>query len=436
MKRFLACVVIATVTAVNSVCAFAQTEIHWWHSMQGSLGVWINDLAEQFNESQNEYRIIPTYKGQYDQSMAAGIAAYRAGQAPDILQVYEVGTASMFYARGVTKPVALVMQEAGVPFHPESYIPAVSGYYTAPNGEMLSFPFNSSTTVLFYNKDAFIRAGLDPEKPPLTWSDVRVYAQALKDAGNTCPMTISWMGWTQLESFSAWHNIPYATRNNGMDGLDARLMFNSPLHVRHFENLSQMAQDGLFVYKGRASQASPTFVSGECAMFMGSSSSYAAIEKDAQFAFGESTLPYYDDVPGAPQNTVIGGASLWVMSGKPQAHYQGVARFFSFLSDPQVQANNHMRTGYLPVTMEAFRITEDSNFYSENPGTDVAVNQMIRQATSNSRGIRLGNMLQIRAIIDEETEQIWTGQKTAQQALDSAVQRGNELLSRFESANK
>ena len=139
---------------------------------------------------------------------------------------------------------------------------------------------------------------------------------------------------------------------------------------------------------------------------------------------------------GAPQNTVIGGASLWVTYCKKPADYKAVASFFNFLSNPEVQSASHKRTGYLPITMAAFQLTEKSGFYKENPGTDTAVNQMVRKTTDKSRGIRLGNYLQIRAVEDEELEQVWAGKKTAKEALDTIVKRGNELLERFEKANK
>lgn len=434
--RFKPFFVATALAATFLTPAHAQTEITWWHSMDGALNDWVNDLAKQYNDGQKEYKVVPTYKGEYDQSMAAGIAAYRAGNAPDILQVFEVGTATMMYSKGAIKPVAEVMKIGGVKFDPKAYIPAVAGYYTAPNGQMLSFPFNSSTTVFYYNKDAFKKAGLDADKAPLTWPDVMLYAAKLKVSGSQCPFTTSWMSWAQLESFSAWHNVSYASKNSGFDGLDARLEFNSPLHVRHFENLSNMSKQGLFVYKGRASKAITSFTSGECAMFIGSSGSYASVKRDAKFQFAESTLPYYPDVKGSPQNTIVGGASLWVMSGKPVDHYKGIASFFNFLSSPQVQSDSHMRTGYLPITMAAYELTEKSGFYKQNPGADVAVNQMIRKTSEKSRGVRLGNLPQIRAIEDEETEEIWTGKKTAKEALDTAVQRGNELLVKFQAANK
>ena len=426
----------AALAAVFSLSAQAQTEIQWWHSMNSVNGEWVNDLAKDFNASQKDYKIVPTYKGQYDESMTAAIAAFRAGNAPHILQVFEVGTATMMASKNAIMPVAKLMKDAGEKFDPSAYIPAVASYYTAANGQMMSFPFNSSTTIFYYNKDAFKAAGLDPNKAPSTWPEVTLAAAKLKASGHKCPLTIAWQGWTQLESFSTWHNVEFATKGNGLGGMDARMKINSPLHVRHIENLGNMAKQGLFIYKGRGNVPEASFVSGECAMTTTSSGFYGNVKKNAKFAFGQAPLPYYPDVAGAPQNTVIGGASLWVMSGKKAAEYKGVAKFFTYISSPEVQSASHKRTGYLPVTTASFALTEKSGYYKENPGADVAPNQMIRKTTTNSRGIRLGNYLQVRAIEDEELEQVWGGKKTAKEALDSIVQRGNEQLERFQKANK
>jgi sn-glycerol 3-phosphate transport system substrate-binding protein len=422
--------------ALVALPAQAQTEVTWWHSMGGALGEWVNDLAKDFNGKQKDYKVTPVFKGTYDESMTAAIAAFRAGNAPHVLQVFEVGTATMMASKGAIKPVATLMKEAGVKFDPSVYVQAVSGYYTAPNGQMMSLPFNSSTTVFHYNKDAFKAAGLDADRPPTTWPEVALAAAKLKASGHKCPFTTSWQSWTQLESFSAWHNVEFATKRNGFNGLDTRLNITTPLHVRHIENLANMAKQNLFVYKGRGNSADATFVSGECAMTTGSSALYGSIKRNSKFAAGIGALPYYPDVTGAPQNTVIGGASLWVMAGRKAEEYKGVAAFFQYLSDPQVQATAHQRTGYLPITLDAYGITEKSGFYKANPGTDVSVTQMVRKVTDKSRGIRLGNFVQIRTVIDEELEQVWGGKKTAQEGLMAAKARGDELLERFEKANK
>ena len=433
MKLQLAATVLA---ATFLIPAQAQTDIQWWHSMVAVNNEWVNDLAKDFNASQKDYRVVPVYKGAYEESMTAAVAAFRAGNAPHILQVFEVGTATMMASKGAIVPVTKVMQDAGYKFDPKAYVSAVAGYYTAPNGQMLSFPLNSSTTVFYINKDAFKAAGIDTSKAPSTWPEVALAAAKLKASGHKCPFTTAWQGWTQLESFSAWHNVEFASKSNGLAGMDARLKVNSPLHVRHIENLANMAKQGLFVYKGRGNVPEASFVSGECAMITTSAGFYGNVAKNAKFDYALATLPYYPDVPGAPQNTVIGGASLWVMAGKKPAEYKGVAAFFNYLSSPAVQSASHKRTGYLPITTAAYQLTEKSGFYKEKPGTDVAVTQMIRKVTDKSRGIRLGNYVQIRAVEDEELEQVWSGKKSAKEALDAIVKRGNEHLERFEKANK
>jgi sn-glycerol 3-phosphate transport system substrate-binding protein len=436
MRSNLKVLLAAGALASMASSAYAVTEITWWHAMQGALGERVAGLADQFNKSQSEYKVNAVFKGNYEESMAAAIAAFRAGNAPHILQVFEVGTATMMYAKGAITPVTQVMKLGGEKFDSSAYVPAVAGYYTSPKGDMLSFPFNSSTTVFYYNKDMFSKAGLDPNKPPVTWQDMVSAAAKLKASGEKCPYTTGWQSWVHLESFSAWHNVEFATKNNGFGGLDTRLAFNSPLHVRHIENMSNWHKQGYFVYAGRKNEAEAKFYSGECAMLTSSSGAYANISKNAKFKYAVAALPYYSDVQGAPQNTVIGGASLWVMSGKKNDEYKGVAKFFKFLSQPEIQAKWHQETGYLPITTAAYELSKKSGFYETSPGPQVAVQQMIVKTTAKSRGIRLGNLVQIRNVVDEELEQVWNGKKTAKEALDTAVKRGDELLVRFERANK
>jgi sn-glycerol 3-phosphate transport system substrate-binding protein len=429
-------VALAVMLAVAATAAQAVTEIQWWHAQTGGNNDKINALAKRFNESQSDYKVTAVYKGSYPEAMAAAIAAYRAGNAPHILQVFEVGTATMMAAKGAIKPVYEVMAEAGEKFDSKAYVPAVAGYYTNPKGQMLSLPFNSSTTVFWYNKDAFEKAGLDPNRPPQTWPEVVAAMAKLKASGHACPFTTGWQTWTQLESFSAWHNVPFLTKENGFAGSDAQLVFNGPVQVRHIANMQDWIKKGYFVYGGRKNEPEAKFYSGECAMMTTSSAAYATIKQQAKFRFAESTLPYYADVQGAPQNTIIGGASLWVMGGKKKEEYKAVAKFFTFLSQPDVAAEFSQATGYLPITMAAYELTKKSGFYDKNPGTDVAVQQMIVKTTANSRGVRAGNMPQIRDAMDEELESVWAGKKTAKQGLDDAVKRGNEIIDRFNRANK
>jgi len=416
--------------------ASAATEIQFWHAFTGPLGEILAKQVEGFNGSQTDYQVVAVYKGNYSETLNAGVAAFRASQQPHILMVFEVGTATMMAAKGAVNPAYEVMQSGGESFDPSVYLPTVTGYYTDPEGNMLSMPYNSSTPVLYYNKDAFAQAGLDPDAPPKTWSEFGTALDALKAAGSACPFTTAWQSWVHLENLGAWHDVPFATAANGFEGLGAELKFNGPLQVKHIQQMGDWAKDGKFVYAGRRNEGGARFRSGECAMFTESSAGYAGVKKEAAFAFGVSNLPYWDDVEGAPQNTIIGGASLWVLSGHPEEEYQGAAKFFSYLSRPEVQAEWHQQTGYLPITLAAYDLTKEQGFYEENLGTETALIQMTAKApTENSKGIRLGSFDQIRTVIDEELEAVWAGTKTAQAALDSAVERGNVLLRRFERAN-
>ena len=424
----------ATLAALGaSGQVFSATEIQFWYAMQGTPGERVVNLVERFNASQSDYKVIPVFKGNYPETLTAGIAAYRAKAAPHILQVFEVGTATMMGAKGAIKPVDELMKESNEKFDAKTYISAVASYYSTRSGQMLSFPFNSSTAIFFYNKDLFAKAGLDVNKPPKTWEQVNNAAIKLKTSGATqCAYTTGWPAWVHMENFSAWHNQPVASKNNGLGGFDARLEVNNPLMERHLSNLASWAQQGLFSYGGRTSDAEAKFFSGECAMLTSSSAARGSIEKNAKFQFGVGTLPYYDDVPGAPQNTIVGGASLWVMNGKSKAEYKGVAKFFTFLSQPEIQAEWHQNTGYLPITNAAYELTKESGFYDKNPGTDIAVQQMIVKTTDKSRGVRLGNMPQIRDVFAEELEQLLGGKTDAKTALKNINERGNALLERFQ----
>ena len=189
--------------------AQAATEVQWWHAMGGKLGEKVVEIAEGFNASQSDYKVMPVYKGNYTETMTAAIAAFRAGQQPHIVQVFEVGTASMMAAKGAIYPVYQLMADSGEPFDPAGYLASVTGYYTDTDGNMLSMPFNSSTPVLYYNRTAFEKAGIDAA--PKTWPEVEAAAMKAQEAGYPCGFTTGWQSWVQIENFSAWHDQPIGT---------------------------------------------------------------------------------------------------------------------------------------------------------------------------------------------------------------------------------
>lgn len=422
--------------ALAATPAYAETEIEFWHAMGGTLGEMTEDIVSDFNASQDDYQVNASYRGNYNETMTGAIAAFRSGTQPAIVQVYEVGTATMMSAEGAVYPLHELMATHADGFDPSDYLASVVGYYANENGDMLSFPYNSSTPVLYYNKAAFASAGL-PDRGPRTWEEVESFSRQLMEVGYECGFTTAWQSWVHLENLSARHDVPFATQANGFGGLDTELVFNGELQRRHVEALGEWQQEGIFSYSGRTNEGSSKFYSEECAMYTESSAGYAGINANADFDFGVSPLPYWEDVVDTPQNTIIGGATLWTLKGHDEATYEAVAAFFSYLSQPEVQASWHQQSGYLPVTHAAVSLTRDSGFYDENPGTDTAVEQMTAtEPTENSRGLRLGNFPQIRAIIDESLESVWNGEASAQEALDRAVERGNEQLRRFEQANR
>jgi sn-glycerol 3-phosphate transport system substrate-binding protein len=416
--------------------SWATTDIMWWHAMSGELGKQVEKLAADFNGSQSEYRIVPSYKGNYTETVTAAIFAFRSRTQPAIVQVNEIATATMTAAKGAIYPVFELMRDQGEPFTPGAYLPAVAGYYADASGNMLSFPFNASTPILYYNKTLFRSAGLDPEKPPKTWAEVGAAGKRLRAAGALCGFTTSWPSWINVENFSAFHNLPISTRANGFGGIDAVLTFNNPVVVRHVAQLAEWQITKVFDYSGRAQSAEPRFENGECGIFIGSSATRADIKAYSKFEVGYGMMPYWDDVPGAPQNSIIGGATLWVLRDRPREEYRGVAKFFAFLSRPEVQAAWHQNTGYLPITRAAFDLTRSQGFYDANPGAAISIEQItLHPPTENSKGIRLGSMVLIRDAIEDELEQAFGAKKSAQVALDSAAERGNRLLRQFERAS-
>jgi sn-glycerol 3-phosphate transport system substrate-binding protein len=407
--------------------AQAATELQWWHAMTGANNEMIEELTKEFNESQSTYKVVPVFKGTYPETLNAGIAAFRSKQPPAIIQVFDAGSGTMMAAEGAIVPAAEILQKGGFTFDKSQYLPGIVAYYSKPDGTMLSFPYNSSSPILYYNKDAFQKAGLNVDNPPKTWPEVFEAAKKIKTSGAApCGMTSTWLTWIQTENFAAWNNVPYGTNENGLGGTDVKLQINAPLYVEHFQAIADLAKDGAFRYGGRTSEAKQLFTSGECAILTESSGGLGDIAKSG-VNYGIGQLPYYEG--HGPQNTIPGGASLWVFAGKSDEEYKGVAEFFNFLSQTEIQAKLHQVSGYMPVTMAAYEETKKSDFYEKNPGRETPLLQMMGKApTENSKGVRLVNLPQVRDILNEEFEAMLSGQQDAKTALDKAVERGDAAI--------
>jgi sn-glycerol 3-phosphate transport system substrate-binding protein len=426
-----------TAFAMVGTTAFAEkAEVQFWHAMGGQLGEIVDKFASEYNAGSDSCHINAVYKGNYTENMTAAIAAFRAGEQPHVVQVFEVGTATMMAAgdKGAIYPVYKLMEDAGVDFDPSAYLPAVISYYTDTDNNLLSLPFNSSTPVLWYNKTALDAAGVDV---PTTWDEVEEAARALKANGVEKPFSFGWQSWSNIENYSAWHNLPMGTEENGFASLKTEFSFNNDAVVNHIQRIADMGKEGLFAYGGRRGDSRGQFVNGETALWINSSAYYGGFKKDiTDFEFGQTMLPVDTAVADKPQNSIIGGATLWVLNGHEQAEYSCVADFFQFVSAPEQQAYWHQNTGYVPITTAAYDLSKEQGFYESDPLTDTAIKQLSLNApTPASKGVRFGNFVQVRDIINEELEAVWAGDKDAKTALDEAVERGNALLRKFEKAN-
>jgi sn-glycerol 3-phosphate transport system substrate-binding protein len=429
MKPVAAAVVALALALAMPGTAAAKTEIIWWHALQAALGERVQEIASKFNASQNEYEVKAIFKGSYPETLNAAIAAYRAKQSPHVVQVYEVGTQTML-SSGAVYPVYQLMKDNNIVIDWNDLIGPVKSYYST-SGNLYSMAFNSSTPILFYNKDLFKKAGL-ADKAPATWDEVEAMARKLVAAGVKCGYSGGWPSWVWAENMHAYHDQPFADHANGFDGLATTLKINGPFGVKMMEFLQRGAKEGWFTYNGRLNKAEANMGGGECGIFTTSSAYIGNLTKvsEGKFTWGTAPLPR---MAGFPQgNSIIGGATLWVMKGAKPEEYKGVAQFFKYLASTENQAWWATATGYLPLTNAAVKAMESSGVYAKNPNLKTAVTQMnAGKTTPNSQGLRLGNYASIRDAIEEQMENIFAGKKTAKQGLDDAVAKSNDILKEF-----
>ena len=428
MKRLILSA--ATGLTMMSTAAVAQTEITFWHAMGGALGETVNQIAEDFNASQGDYVITPVFKGTYEETLTAGIAAFRAGEQPNILQVFDAGAATVIAAQGATVPVQELMEANGVNFDIEDYISGVRYFYADSDGKMIGMPFNSSSPIMYYNVQALEAAGVTP---PLTWEEFQdVTAPALVEAGYI-PLAQSHLPWIFTENFFSRHNLPFATNNNGYDGIDTQILVNNPAIRAHFTALTDWQERGFFEWYGTGWGDNQTpFEEGKVAIWLGSSGSFGGLSQlDLPFDFSAGFLPYWEAVTTAPTQTFIGGASLFAMAGKSDAENAATAAFFEYLTSPEVQYMWHRETGYVPITTAAYDMAKADGHYDRFPAAEVGIQQLSLPSGDNTRGYRMGFYVQIRDVMNREYGRILTGETSVEDAFNSIETEANELLSRF-----
>ncbi len=425
-KKFTMAAVAVSFSASSS---FAATNITWWHGMGGRNGEVINEVSQKFNESQTSCAITPVSKGSYEEALAAGIAAFRSGEQPNILQVFDAGAATIINAKGAVIPAEDLINNAGYKFDRNAFIPGVRYLYAAADGKFVGMPFNSSAPIMYTNPEALKKAGVEA---PKTWEEFEAIAPKLKEAGYI-PLVQTQLTWEFTENFFSRNNIQFATNNNGYDSItDTKLKVTDPNLIMMFEKLKAWKDEGYFAYYGAGwNDNQKPFEEGKVALWIGSSGSFGGLKKTATMPFSATFLPYWGSINGAGKNTFIGGAALFAMAGKPEAENKCVADFFQFLTSPEIQKFYHQATGYVAITEAAYDLAKKEGYYEKEPVAEVGIKQLKLEGGEWSKGYRLGFYPQIRSIMEREYNRIFAGETTVKDAFDTIEKEGNELLARF-----
>ncbi|WP_425053661.1 extracellular solute-binding protein [Psychromarinibacter sp. S121] len=428
MYKFATASAMIALTATSAL-AQSATEISWWHGMGGRNGEVINEISQMFNDQTDTCNLTPVSRGTYEEALSSGIAAFRSGEHPNILQVFDAGAATIIAAQGATIAAEELILAAGEEFNREDFIPGVRGFYADSEGKFIGMPFNSSAPIMYYNTEAFEAAGVEP---PKTWEEFEEIAPAIVEAGYL-PLTASQLTWMMVENFKSRNNQEFATNNNGYDGVDGtEILVNDENTVMMFEKLKEWADAGYFGFYGAgwADNLKP-FEEGQSAMWIGSSGSFGGLQKSASAPFSADFMPYWGSIEGAGTQSFIGGAALFAMAGKPSEENECTAQFFTFLTSPEVQVYWHKNTGYVPITEAAYEMAKSEGYYEEQPVAEVGIKQLQLPAGEWTAGYRMGFYPQIRSVMEREFNRIFSNEVSVQDAFDIIQQESNDLLQRF-----
>lgn len=366
----------------------------------------LNKLVERFNAGQKgaEIKLV---------RLAAGdkVAVLNLVRRQQVIE-YIANKASF-------KPLFEVMKEAKEPFKPELVSADLKAGATDEKGRLFALPVAYSTPVLFYNKNAFRKAGLDPEKPPKTWRETQQAADKLQDAGQSCPYTTSWPTWVHIDNVSALSGERIASPKG-------ELAFNGLPQVKHIAMLATWHKAKFFRDFGRANEADQHFLKGECAMITTDSWAHTEFREAQGVELGVAPLPHHDDVYGGRQHTLADGASLWIGGGYKAPEYKAAARFVAYLLSPEVQVELARTYGQLPLTQAARTALRGKVLRDRDQTLDIAYASLKGEGATHP--LRISGVDPVRIILDEELEAVWADVKPAKAALDTAVTRGNAVL--------
>jgi len=412
-------------------------KIVWWHAMTGVNGDAINKIVAGYNKSQSVTQVEAVFQSTYDDLLSKLNTALASKAAPAIAQVFDIGQAYMRASDEVTPMQAFIDRDK---FDTSDFEPAVLNYYKYQD-KLQSMPFNASSAVLFYSKDAFKEVGLDPAKPPTTFTEVADYAKKLvkKDASGAvvrAGFAPSIYGWF-FEQLLAVSGALYADNGNGRDDRATKVVYNSAEGKAILDWWKAGVDGGYFTNIGIDNDgAKAAFNAGKTAMYLESTASLRGHINTAKFEVGVGKLPKPDKAP-ADGGAIIGGASLYIMKSRPAEEQQAAWEFIKYVMSPAIQAQWQSDTGYYPIRKAAYNEAPSKEWATKYPQFLVAVDQ-IRTAPQNrkSNGAVIGVFAQSRARTQKMIESVLLGQSTSQKALDDAVAEMNAAIDKYNKANK
>lgn len=414
-------------------------DIILWHSLEGPLGEKFKTLITQFNQKtdilQANIKIIPEYKGTYEQTLKMGLSKLGTREAPHILQVFEMGNLVMQAHPGSYVPLDKLTNNKSPLLAKEHFLPAIASFYKSRSGEesLPSLPFSASSVVLFYNKTALTKAGLDPSHPPTTWEEFEAMAQKLKATGAKNILASGWLAGHHIDQVAAWHNEAIATQGNGVDGDHAILTLNKSFFIDHLSKLADWYQMGMFTLD-IGPQAEQAFAKGNVVFLTQGANRLSNIERLVanKFEIEVAPFPYWKKNTSGPQNTVAGGASFWALSGHAPEEYAIIQKFFEYLASLEIQAEWHQDTCYMPVVVGVQTLSEKQKFYEQNlkgKAAKIALESFTGKAPKEfSRGILLPEFPRVREIMVQEMKEAIKGNKTPMEALQQIEISGNRIM--------
>ena len=407
MLQFRRTLLSAALLGCVAAPAFAVTEIPLSHQLDEARIGRLQEVVDRFNNSQKDYKVVPVRRDDHT--------------APEVLNLAVSEDISLFSANHSSfRPIADVMKEAKERMDASSFLADYRGPLT-DGKKLMALPIAFATPVLYYNKAAFKKAGLNPDQPPKTWWEVQNAAGKLVDAGASCAYTTSWPAWVLIENASARNGAPSATASGSF-------AFNGLAQVKQIAMLTTWYKSKYFTYFGRRNEADAKFAAGECGMLTSGSDVYASLKAADKVDLGVAPMPYFDDAYGAPQRTLAGGASLWVGTGKKTAEYKGAAKFISFITAPDMQIELAKAGGFLPLSDAAWKAARSKLLKDDLVNQEVAHATLAGRADKEAIPARISFQPQVRLIVEEELEAVWKELKTPKEALDAAVARANAVV--------